>query len=554
MRHEGMIPESNIFVCQNRSCRQPIYVDGNLQLRKPTPKEAAAAQYQKGSTGRWVKRAKAPTQSAKFTRKPQSERLRRPDRSPGPSDEEMAAAIEAAKAGAEGEETLDTQEGGGDYNDFCKKQKVFVRNLIDRGVVVRWRRPDGKWVPRFKLIKEIGEGATAVVAMAIDVVENQEVVLKFAVASAYPDLEGEVSRLRIKRSYEIQRSVDSPHVLKPIALIAQDPDPANEANIGYVYVEPFINGLTIKQVIDRLKVAAEQMKVVLLLREREDQKAQQAYGLLQQSYPELVTDEWPHFRGDARVRIHTSEPEELVVPAAGLPEQVVITVMLQMISVLKKFRDGGGVVHRDIKPHNVIFMSQPCTFDEQGRPHTQTAVLIDFGEARRWSDPRDHRSLLPGETLSNEDAAKKVETLTQTGVINGTPHYMAPEQACGERLGWWTDMYSLCAMAYHMLAGRPMFSGNGALEIASQVLNKIPESVRKRAAEQGNPVSLAIAKIVHRGLEKRKDERFQSLEAMEEALIACRDTPTEQEPEPEESEEDSTSSGFGSVIRRFFGR
>src|SRR5207244_2913802 len=92
------------------------------------------------------------------------------------------------------------------------------------------------------------------------------------------------------------------------------------------------------------------------------------------------------------------------------------------------YAHGRGVIHRDIKPENILL--------ESGR-----VMLADFGIARALSAVND-------------------ETLTATGAGIGTPLYMSPEQASGERqLDGRTDVYSLGCVVYEMLAGRPPFTG-----------------------------------------------------------------------------------------------
>src|SRR5256884_5485972 len=103
-----------------------------------------------------------------------------------------------------------------------------------------------------------------------------------------------------------------------------------------------------------------------------------------------------------------------------------------------------GVVHRDIKPENILL--------EAGQ-----AVVSDFGIARAI-------------------AAAGGERLTQTGMTVGTPGYMSPEQAAGEReLDGRSDVYSLACVLYEMLAGSPPFLGSSARAIlARQAFDPVP--------------------------------------------------------------------------------
>jgi serine/threonine-protein kinase len=102
-----------------------------------------------------------------------------------------------------------------------------------------------------------------------------------------------------------------------------------------------------------------------------------------------------------------------------------------------------GVLHRDLKPSNILI-------DEEGRPH-----VTDFGLAKRVTQD---------------------EGLTASGIVLGTPSYMAPEQAAGNRgeLGPATDVYSLGTILYQMLTGRPPFQAATAVETVLMVLEQEP--------------------------------------------------------------------------------
>jgi serine/threonine-protein kinase len=102
-----------------------------------------------------------------------------------------------------------------------------------------------------------------------------------------------------------------------------------------------------------------------------------------------------------------------------------------------------GVLHRDLKPSNILI-------DQDGRP-----LVTDFGLAKRIE----------------EDSS-----LTHTGAILGTPTYMAPEQAAGSRgrIGPTSDVYSLGAILYQMLTGRPPLQGATAMETVLLVLEQEP--------------------------------------------------------------------------------
>ncbi len=135
-----------------------------------------------------------------------------------------------------------------------------------------------------------------------------------------------------------------------------------------------------------------------------------------------------------------------------------------------------GVVHRDVKPENIILQST----DEAG---AHRVVLCDFGIARRADD---------------ESVA-----ITRTGAAVGTPAYMSPEQCEGKDVDARTDVYALGATLFGMLAGRPPFRGDGpGAVMAKQIRDPAPD-----LATLQPEIRPAIASLVARTLEKAPDAR-----------------------------------------------
>lgn len=141
-----------------------------------------------------------------------------------------------------------------------------------------------------------------------------------------------------------------------------------------------------------------------------------------------------------------------------------------------------GIVHRDLKPSNVFLT-----------PHG--VKLLDFGLARP-SDAELARSL--------STAAE----LTRTGMLLGTPRYMAPEQVTGEAVDARTDLFAAGAILFEMLAGRPAFEGRSVVEVLHATLYEQPPALT------GSPAVAAIDRVIRRALAKRPDERPASADVM----------------------------------------
>ncbi len=149
-----------------------------------------------------------------------------------------------------------------------------------------------------------------------------------------------------------------------------------------------------------------------------------------------------------------------------------------------------GVVHRDIKPSNVMIASHGVV------------KLLDFGLAMS-SAPAGHDAEL---------------TLTQPGTLLGSPYYISPEQARGERADARSDVYSTGAMLYEMVAGRPPFEAagpGGAYALIAAHLHEAPRS----PAEVNPHVPQELARIILKALAKDAAARFQTAE---EFLVALK--------------------------------
>src|SRR5687768_1136261 len=159
-------------------------------------------------------------------------------------------------------------------------------------------------------------------------------------------------------------------------------------------------------------------------------------------------------------------------------------VILRDLSDALAYAHAQGVVHRDIKPENVLIDSR-----------SGTAHLTDFGVARALEATDDR--------------------MTGTGLIVGSPRYMSPEQAAGEReLDGRSDIYSLGLVGYEMLAGGPTFSGASPVSVIAKQITEVPPPVSTRA--DGVPPALAHA--IDRAVAKDPNDRWPDGAAMAAAL------------------------------------
>ena len=146
-----------------------------------------------------------------------------------------------------------------------------------------------------------------------------------------------------------------------------------------------------------------------------------------------------------------------------------------------------GIGHRDLKPSNVFV--------------TRHAVkLLDFGLARPEVDP----------TLDSAVG------LTRSGIVMGTPRYMAPEQVSGGAVDARTDLFAVGALLFEMLAGRPAFNGRSVMEILNATLTEQPPALT------GSPAVAAVDRVIRRALAKSPAGRPISAEAMADELNAVR--------------------------------
>ncbi len=160
----------------------------------------------------------------------------------------------------------------------------------------------------------------------------------------------------------------------------------------------------------------------------------------------------------------------------------VVVMGIQLARALD-YAHSRGIVHRDIKPGNIMRLKG-----------SQTVKVTDFGIAHVESSAKEQR--------------------TRVGDILGTPQYMSPEQAQGEKLDGRSDLFSAGIMLYQMITGQRPFLGDSLVALAVKIAKDDPQPIEK--LRPGVPP--ALRRVVERCLAKAPDRRFQTGKELSEAL------------------------------------
>ncbi|WP_437738918.1 serine/threonine-protein kinase [Sorangium sp. So ce1335] len=191
-------------------------------------------------------------------------------------------------------------------------------------------------------------------------------------------------------------------------------------------------------------------------------------------------------------RLHGETLAQRICRCAVVPPGELIDIMLQVLSALVTAHER-GIVHRDLKPEN-IFLSERAGM-------LPVAKLLDFGISQ----------------ASGVDGAAM--DLTRTGMVMGTPYYMAPEQARGDMdLDHRLDLWAVGVILYEALTGQRPFVAHNYNALLIQILTLWHRPV----TELDPSISPALSRLVDRALAKEREERFQSAREFQEALRRIR--------------------------------
>jgi eukaryotic-like serine/threonine-protein kinase len=235
--------------------------------------------------------------------------------------------------------------------------------------------------------------------------------------------------------------------------------------------------------------------------ERFRREAKSAAGL---SHPNIVSI---YDRGEAEGTYYIAMEviegrslKELILTRGALPVDTAIGYAKQLLEALR-FAHRHGIIHRDIKPHNVLVSA-----DQHAKANEPRLKVTDFGIARHGASQ-----------------------MTEAGSIMGTAQYLSPEQARGAPVTAASDLYSAGVVLYEMLTGKVPFTGDSAIEIAMKHVNELPRPPSSLRSE----IPPELDQIVLRALAKEPEDRYQTadefiedLERVEAGLPISRATAT----------------------------
>ena len=235
--------------------------------------------------------------------------------------------------------------------------------------------------------------------------------------------------------------------------------------------------------------------------ERFRREAKSAAGL---SHPNIVSI---YDRGEAEGTYYIAMEviegrslKELILTRGALPIDTAIGHAKQLLEALR-FAHRHGIIHRDIKPHNVLVSA-----DQHVKANQPRLKVADFGIARHGASQ-----------------------MTEAGSIMGTAQYLSPEQARGAPVTAASDLYSAGVVLYEMLTGKVPFTGDSAIEIAMKHVNELPTPPSRLRSE----IPPELDQIVLRALAKEPEDRYQTaddfiedLERVEAGLPISRATAT----------------------------
>ena len=208
-----------------------------------------------------------------------------------------------------------------------------------------------------------------------------------------------------------------------------------------------------------------------------------------------LPDGTPYFVGEF---VEGDELAAYVQRKGALQPRMAAVVGRQVCSALAAAH-ARGIVHRDMKPENIMLLEGSRDAVASGEVHAVTVKVLDFGISKAGGSDRTN--------------------LTRTGIIMGTPSYMAPEQARGKPVDLRADIYSTGAVLYFALTGKRPFDSDDPTSTISMVLTQDPP--RPRSLDPNIPEALEL--IVQKAMAKEARDRYQTMGELAKALAQFED-------------------------------
>jgi eukaryotic-like serine/threonine-protein kinase len=283
------------------------------------------------------------------------------------------------------------------------------------------------------------------------------------------------------------------------------PATAGDSLIGYVLADKYRvlrqigrGGMGVVYEAEHVQLGKRVAIKLMLEKYRDDSEAivrfqREAYSASRIGNPHIIDvvdiGTAPDGRAFVVMELLNGVPLTELIKAGPLPPWRAVSIIRQVLRAVGAAH-AKGIIHRDLKPDNIFVV------DNGGQQ--DFVKLLDFGISK----------------VVDPDELIAATKLTTTGVVIGTPLYMAPEQAMGQPIDRFADLYAIGVILYEMLAGRPPFEGPTYAVLVSRVLTQPPPHLSTMRG--GLPAPLCTA--VHRALEKEPERRFRTAEEFAAAL------------------------------------
>ena len=310
------------------------------------------------------------------------------------------------------------------------------------------------WFGPFRLERQVGRGGLGAVYRAVDTRTGATVALKMLPPGTDPS-----ATRRLHREFDALRHIHHPNIVRVLDL-------GEDEGVPWLEME-YVDGMVLRE---WLTVVTEPQPL------EPEPEADAPEGVdLDVLFEEPDSGALLAAARARRLKLETGieamlTPEEQV--EQNHPERLVaMCEALAQVCDGLSFIHARGLLHRDVKPSNILVTP--------GRK----AILVDFGLAKRFSD----------------------DQITDHGRVVGTYRYMSPEQAHGETLDRRSDLYSVGATLYELLAGRPPFMHANQFELLEAIISREPPEILR--INPGAPPPLVG--LAHRLLRKRPEDRHE---------------------------------------------